>query len=286
MVTAAMVIPVFTARVIDLWFFIDHRTGYVAAGSIYIRVVAALIVVALGYFAGNERLRMLRVFAQDSDVESTNSSMERSSIPTGISFFLTGFAIVAASVGVLYNLIASGDIVNVLRSSDELLSMNLSKLYYTLHIFTSAFGIFIAFWYMLVGCWYFRGEGHFAGGRYISVFVAVWYYARVFKDFVRHPINPNNTNSLALLFSVMALAMFFTKYTKVVAVDFPLADEPLLFRYGIIAFIWVAGVGFPTALILAEQRDYNQLFVVIADLFAAFSALSAVFARLPARQRA
>ena len=284
-VTAALVFPVFAARVADLLLFIDWRTGYVNSGSIYFRAIAALVIVSIGFFAGYERLRMLKVYAPDSEYESTNSSMERSSFPAGISFFLTGFAIVAASVGILYNLVLSGEIMNVFKSADELLMMGYSKLYYILFIFSSALGVFVAFWFMLVGSWHFRGEGHFAGGRFISIFVAVWYYTRVFKDFVRHPVNPSNINSLALLFSVLSLAIFFTKFTKVVAVDFPLADDPSLFRYGVIAFLWVVGVGAPTALVLIDQREFNQLFMLAADFFAAFSALTAVFARLPARQR-
>jgi len=283
---ATLVFPVFVARVADLLLFIDWRTGYVKFGSIYIRAFVALLVVLIGFLAGSERQRVLRVNAPYSDLESTNSSIERSSLPAGISFFITGFAIVAASVGILYNLVLSGEIMNIFMSSEELLLMGYSKLYYVLFVFSSVLGIFVAFWFMLVGSWHFRGEGHFAGGRFISIFVAVWYYTRVFKDFVRRPINPSNTNSLALLFSVMILAIFFTKFTKVVSIDFPMADEPSLFRFGIIAFLWVIGIGAPTALVLIDHQEINQLFMLAADFFAAISALTAVFARLPAKQAA
>ena len=276
----ALVIPIACIRIADIMFFIDWETGYVTKGGIIIRIGLSLIVILLGYLTGIKRKRTLKDF--EIDIESTNSSIERSSVPAGIFFFIAGFATASAAVGMIFNLISSGEINNVLMSKQELVKIGSSRLYYILLLTSIVLSVFVAFWHMLVGSWYFRGEGHFAGGRFISIFVAVWYYIRVINDFIRFPINPSNTTSLALIFSVLILSLFYTKFTKVVSVDFPMNEDPPLFCFGLAAFLWVAGIGAPTAVIIFSHGEPMQLFIIAADFFAAVAALFSLFARVPA----
>ena len=276
-----MVLPVAAVRFFDILFFIDWETGYAARGGIYLRAALSLILVIMGCYSGFKRRRSQRDF--EIDIESTNSSIERSSIPAGIFFLVAGFATASAEVGVAYDLISNGEIQNVLKSNAELLRIGSSKLFYILLIISTALGVLVAFWHLLIGSWFFRGEGHFAGGRFISIFIAVWYYIRIINDFIRYPVNPNNTTSLALVFSVLILALFYTKFTKVVSTDFPLSEEPSLFCFGVISFLWVVGVGAPTAVILVQHNDTSQLLMLAADVFASLAALGCLYARLPAK---
>ena len=278
-----LAIIVAAARTVDLLFFTDWVTGFVTQGSIYIRVAVAISVVFFGYFTGTVRRRNLKEI--EYDIESGNSSMERTSVISGICFFLTGFATAASSVGVFYTMYMSGEITYLSRTSEELLNMGRSKLYYILVVASIVLGVFVAFWFLLVGSWYFRGEGHFAGGRYISILVIIWYYIRVIKDFLKFPINPNNTTSLFLLLSILSLALFYTKYTKVISIDFPLIEDPPLFGFGGLTFLWILGIGAPTMLILFTNREIDQIVVMSADVMAAISALSSLYARLPKKRR-
>ncbi len=280
----ALAVLLVAVRTADLLFFVDWETGFISGFSIYPRIAIALSIVVFAFFGRIDRKRSLKDY--EIDFESTNSSIERSSIPTGICFFLTGFATVAASVGTIYNFIVSGEIANLFKTNAELLNIGLNKLYYILLVASSLLGVFSAFWFMLVGAWHIRGEGHFAGGRFISVFVAIWYYARVIMDFIRHPVNPNNTTSVVLLFSVLLLALFYTKYTKVVSIDFPLIEDPPLFVFGIAAFLWMIGLGAPTGMILVERGDTYKLLQLIGDGMAALSAMAAIYARLPQKEKA
>ncbi|MCL1830805.1 MAG: hypothetical protein FWG21_05170 [Oscillospiraceae bacterium] len=277
-----LVLPFAAARTVDLLFFTDWLTGFVIEGSIYIRLAVALIIVGLGFTAGLVRVRSLKEF--ESDIESTNSSIERMSIASGVCFFLAGFANAAASVGVFYTMYSSGELNYLTKTNDELLSLGRSKLYYVLVLISIALGVFVAFWFMLVGSWYFRGEGHFSGGRYLSIFVVIWFYIRVIKDFLRFPINPNNTTSLYLIISVLCLSLFYSKYAKVISTDFPLIDDPSLFSFGGLAFIWMLSIGAPTIIVLISKHEMDQVIVLVADTISAIAAFSTLFAKLSPKQ--
>lgn len=281
-ILAALVVPLFAIRTIDLWFFIDRKTGYVTEWTLFIRILIGLAVVAIGVFAGIGRRRSLRPV--EEDLESGNSSIERSSVPAGVCFFIAGIMAATASVSTLFRLFSSGEIDYLFQPANVLIGAGISKIYYIFAILSALLGLVAAFWLMLVGAWHFRGTGHFAGGRFLSIFVALWFYVRVIRDFVRHPINPNNTTSLVMIFSVLMLALFYTKYCKVVSVDFPLGEEPALFSFGVMAFLWVVGFGLPTVIVYFESGDWNGLIALIADVFAAVAALSALYAQLPAKK--
>ena len=278
-----LTIPIAAARILDLIFFTDWITGYFIEGSVYIRVAVALVVVFLGYFTGFVRRRSIKEF--EYDIESTNSSIERLSIAGGVCFFLAGVANAAASVAVFYTLYTSGEISYIKRSSEELLSIGKSKLYYVLLLASIVLGVLAAFWFMLVGSWYFRGEGHFSGGRYLSIVVVVWFYVRIIKDFLEFPINPNNSTSLVLIISTLFLALFYSKFAKVISTDFPLIDDPSQFSYGGVAFIWVVAVAAPTIIVLIDKNRIAQVVSTSADIISAIAALSTLFAKLPGRKQ-
>lgn len=277
-----LALPIAAARIIDIFFFTDWITGFVTGGSIYIRVAVALGVVFLGYFTGIVRARSLKEF--ENDIESTNSSIERMSITSGICFFLAGFANAASSVGVFYTMYVSGEFSNFKKTNDELLNMGSSKLYYILLLATIALGIVVSFWFMLVGSWYFRGEGYFSGGRYLSIFVVLWFYIRVIKDFLKFPINPNNTTSLFLMISVLFLALFYSKYAKVISTDFPMLEDPSMFSFGGLAFIWIVAVAVPTIPIMISKGETDQIIILCADTLSAIAAFSTLCAKLQIRQ--
>ena len=272
-------VPVAAARTIDILLFTDFTTGFVTKGSIYIRLAAAIAVVVLGYITGYVRKHSLKDF--ETDIESTNSSIDRMSIGSGVCFFFAGFATAAASVGVFYTSLKSGEFGFILKANETLLAMGRNKLYYILLVIYILLGVFVALWFMLLGSWYLRGEGHFSGGRYTSVIVIIWFYVRVVKDFLEFPINPYNTTSLALIVSVLFLSLFYSKYSKVISTDFPLIDEPLLFSHGGLAFIWTIAVGAPTIIILLQKNEIDRVLVLVADTISAVAALSALFAKLP-----
>jgi hypothetical protein len=180
----------------------------------------------------------------------------------------------------------SGEFDYLKKTNEELLSMGRSKLYYILVVVSIALGIIVAFWFMLVGSWYFRGEGYFSGGRYLSIFVIAWFYIRIIKEFLRSPINPNNTTSLFMIISVLVLALFYSKDTKVVSTDFPLIEDPSLFSFGGLSFIWILSIGTPTLLVLISNGNvFDQVIMLIADTLSAIAAFSTLFAKLPIRQK-
>ena len=278
-----LVVPVAILRTADLLLFIDRETGFVKQGSIYIRVAGCLFVLLLGLLTKLICKRSLK--SDGDDIESTNGSMERSSFAAGISFVIAGFATAVSSVGVLFAIFSSKEGLLLKKSSEELQHMGISKFYYIVLLGSAVVGVYVAFWMMLVGSWHFRGEGYFSLGRLGSVFVIFWYYLRIMKDFLKFPVNPNNTNSVALLISVLALAVFYTKLAKSISIDFPLADEPSLFSTGAIAFLLVVGIGTPTAVIFMKDGMIDQVLVMCADFFAAVAALCSIYARLPAKER-
>ena len=279
----ALVFPIVAARTADLLLFIDWTSGYSNGGSIYVRAAVVLVIAVFAFCCFIVRKRMTNGSDENSEA-ITSGYLERSSFFAGTCLFLAGFATAAASVGVFYDMVSGRDLSDIMKNGGELFRAGDGGLYYILLVASAALGIFVAFWFMLVGIWYFRGEGYFAGGSFISVLVAVWYYTRVIKDFIRNPVNPNNTTALALLFSVLILAVFYTKLSKAVSVDILSSEEPLLAGAGAAAFLWVLGIGVPTAVILVNTRDYIGLLALVADAFAAVAALSVVFVRLPVRR--
>ena len=276
-----LAIPLFAVRVFDLCFFVDRATGFVDEWVYYIHLGVGLIVVVLGMAVGNGTRRWLRRYGED--IDSTNASLDRSSLPAGFCFFIAGVAVVAASVGILFGMLQRGELPNGIINREFFGIDELARLYFWLLLVSAVQGIFVAFWFMLVGAWYFRGTGRFAGGRFMSVFVALWYYLRVMKDFVRQPVNPKNTTALVMIFGILILSLFYTKYAKAVSVDFPVREQPTLVAFGVMSFLWVFGLGAPTALIIVETGDISEILVLAADVFAAIAALAAVYASLPAK---
>jgi len=277
------VIPVAILRTADLLFFIDRETGFVKEGSIYIRVAGCLFVLFLGLLTKVVRKRSLD--SVGNDIESTNGSMERSSFAAGLSFIIAGFTTAVSSVGTLFAVFSSEEGFLLKKSSEELMHMGISKFYYIVFFASAIFGVYVAFWMMIVGSWHFRGEGYFSLGRFGSVFVVFWYYLRIMKDFLKFPVNPNNTTSIAILISVLALAVFYTKLAKSISVDFPLSDEPSLFSTGAVAFLLVVGIGTPTVVVFAGNEMIDNILAICADFFAAVAALCTIYARLPAKEK-
>ncbi len=262
-----LALPLVILRTLDLILNIDFSTGFAVGrvSAVRIAVFAAVPLISCAvYFFSKRNLKT-------SEGEETRSGfMSASDIFAAASFFVSGILIAVSFALKAYEMGQAGYMSQCLTSN-----CGFMRFVSVLDVLTLVFTVLAALWFFFISSWFFRGEGPFAGGGYYSIVVALWLCLRVSLLFLKKPVNPNDINTVILILGTCFLALFYTSFVKAVSVGYLKKELPALASLGLLSFLWVTGLSFPTVYVYFSSGNIMSIVSLLSDTSIAVSAIVA-----------
>jgi hypothetical protein len=230
----------FVLRAIDTLLFINPETGYYDGGSVALRV-AGLVLLAV---ASSLLANWFRPACAIPEKKEKN--------PLAALFFL--LAGIAALIG------SASEIANALK-----LILPLGR---AITYICCLLGVAAAVWFILAARWLTNDRQAF--GRFVTIAVILWYCFRALTEFVRAPINANNSVVLVSLASELIMASFFLALGRYLSLEGDKADfakKTLTLAFP--ALLFVAGVGGATLITYIKAGETANAALAAADALGA-----------------
>ncbi len=230
----------FAFRLIDSLFFVNPETGFYDGGSTALRIAVLIALAAVCI-----------VFSRSFKQKASLPEKAEKSLPAVLFFLLASlFALIGSAASAAGSLRLVQPIGRVITYICCIL------------------GILAAVWFFVAAYYYFKGKALF--GRYFSVAVILWFCFRALSEFVRAPINANNSVALVSLASELILAAFFLSLGQY----FSLENKKEAFAkkavsLSLLALTFAAGVGGATVITYIKSGDTAGAALSAADAFAA-----------------
>lgn len=230
----------FAFRLIDTLLFVNPKTGFYDGGSTVLRIVILVALAAVCVF-----------FARKFKPEAGIPEDKARNLPAALFFLLAGlFALIGSAS-------EAADTVKLIQPIGRVITYICCIL-----------GILAAVWFFAAAYYYFKGKALF--GRYLSVAVILWYCFRALTEFVRAPINANNSVVLVSLASELILAALFLAFGRYLSLEkgrVEFAQKTV--SLSLLALVFVFGVGGATVVTYLKAGETSGAILALTDAFAA-----------------